>query len=128
MESSCDSLRGLAPVLVVAEDGEFAEAGGNLQDEQTRAPVAVGDLGDKGEALGAGGFGDDVGVIDLDDQVGGGHALAHGEFDAGLEGLELTALGAAASPVLAGGEAEGGEKLFEQTKIFVGGGQHEAMK
>ena len=118
----------LAPVFVVAENGEIAEAGGDLQDEETRSPVVVGDVGDEGEALGAGGLGEDVGVIDLDDEVGGGHVLPHGELDAGLEGLELFALGAAASPALAGGEAEGREKLLERGVIGVGGGQHEAME
>ena len=105
---------GLAPVFVVAEDGEVAEAAGDFEDEDARAPVVVGDVGDEVETLGAGGFGDDVGVLDLDDEVGGGHVLAHGELDAGLEGLKLFALGAAAGPAFAGGEAEGREKLLER--------------
>ena len=88
----------------------------------------VGDVGDEVETLAAGGFGDDVGVVDFDDEVGGGHVLAHGELDAGLEGFKLFALGAAAGPVFAGGEAEGGEKLLERGVVGVGGGEHEAME
>ena len=107
-------LLGLTPVLGVAEDGEIAKSGGNAQDEHAGSPVAIGNVGDEGEALGAGGLGNDVGAIDLDDQIGFGHAFTAGKFDAGLEGLKLMSLGTAAGPVLTGGKAEGREKFFKR--------------
>jgi hypothetical protein len=118
----------LTPVLVVAEDCQIAEAAGNLKHEEARAPIAVSDLGDEGEALGAGGFGHDVGVIDFDDHLRAGmpSPMASSTPESKASNLQPLERRPFQSSPLAKPRAE--KKSLERLKVFVAGGHDKAMK